>query len=191
MTLSRRTSLSFFIVLIILAVGAVGMQADPLCRRLVREYKEKRVRNKVSKLTAARWAEWNKTHPNFHPHLRPKYKLIPEETVKEVEFACQVPTKSVEITDNLTPVVPDFTFDAPPVKVVLPPPALPTVVEVSTVSTPPPPFLPPYSPGVPPGAAPVPEPSSLLLTFTGALAVGTSLIFARRKSRLVKAPLSA
>jgi hypothetical protein len=187
MTLSRRTSLSFFVVLIILVLGAAVVQADPLCKRLVREYKEKRVRNKVGKQTAARWAEWNKTHPNFHPHARPKYKLVPEEAVKEVDFACQVPTAPVEVTEILPPIVPDFHFDSPPTQIVLAPPTLPTVVEISTASTPPPPFLPPYSPGVPPGIAPVPEPSSLVMGLTGSLAVGLCICSSRRKSKLAAA----
>jgi len=185
MTLSRRTSLSFFIVLILLAVGAVGMQADPLCRRLVREYREKRVRNTVSRQTAARWAEWNKTHPNYHPHPRPKYKLVPEEVVKKVEFACQVPVNPVDIAENLTPIAPDFTPYPLQPKVVLPPPILPGVVEISTAGTPPPPFLPPYSPGIPPSAAPVPEPSDLILVVTGAFFVGAAVFRTRRRSQLV------
>jgi len=181
MTLSQRTSLTFVIVLTLFA-AAIGVHADPLCRRLVREYREKQVRNKVSKQTAARWAEWNKTHPSFHPHPRPKYKLVPEEVVKQVEFACQVPTKPVETSELLPPIVPDFKLDPPPPTMVLAPPVLPGVVEISTASTPPPPFLPPYSPGVPPGLAPVPEPSSIVLFFTGALFAGAMACFARRRS---------
>ena len=181
MTISQRTSLTFVIVLTLLA-AAIGVHADPLCRRLVREYREKQVRNKVSKQTAARWAEWNKTHPNFHPHPRPRYKLVPEEVTKQVQFACQVPIKPVELSDVLPPIVPDFKFDPPQPEIVLPPPVLPGVVEVSTASTPPPPFLPPYSPGIPPGLAPVPEPSSVVLSLTGACFIGAMAFSVRRRS---------
>jgi hypothetical protein len=180
MNISQRTSLTVVIVLTLLA-AAIGVHADPLCRRLVREYREKQVRNTVSKQTAARWAEWNKTHPNFHPHSRPKYKLVPEEVVKQVQFACQVPTKPVELSEVLPPIIPDFNLE-PPRTVVLAPPVLPGVVEISTASTPPPPFLPPYSPGIPPGLAPVPEPSSVVLSFTGTFFVGLMVFFARRRS---------
>jgi hypothetical protein len=181
MTISQRASLTFVIVLTLLA-AAIGVHADPLCRRLVREYREKRVRNTVSKQTAARWAEWNKTHPNYQPHPRPKYKLVPEEVVKQVQFACQVPTKPVDTSELLPPIVPDFNLGPAQPNVVLTPPVLPGVVEVSTASTPPPPFLPPYSPGVPPGIAPVPEPSSLVFSLTGTLFVGITAFCARRRS---------
>lgn len=163
-------------------MGAIGVHADPLCRRLIHEITDKRVRNTVSKQTAERWAKWNKTHPHFHPHSRPKYKLMPEEVVKQIELACQVPIKPVDISETLPSIIPDFTLDAPQPKVVLPPPVLPSVVEVSTSSTPPPPFLPPYSPGVPPDIAPVPEPPSIILSFTGVFLFGVMAFCTRRRS---------
>jgi len=181
MTYRRRRSIVLFTTLAIAAIGVVSIKADPLCHRLVREYREKRVKNRVSKETAARWAEWNKTHPNFHPHPRPKYKVAPEEVVKQMQFACQVPVKPVEVTALIPPELPNFKFDpvAPPA---MPPPELPTVVEISTAATPPPPFLPPYSPGVPPGLSPVPEPGSFVLLITGGVFVGSGIFFQRRRT---------
>jgi hypothetical protein len=187
MTLSRKTSLGLFIALMILIIGAVGMQADPLCHRLIREYKEKLVRNRVSKKTAERWAAWDKTHPNFHPRPRPKYKLVPEEVVKQMDFACQVPVKPVEIHEMMPPAIPDFTWDTPPPTAVLPPPKVPGVVEITTVNTPAPPFLPPYSPGIPPGIEPVPEPSEFVLMLTGAFFVGATVFRVRKRSSVAVA----
>jgi hypothetical protein len=182
MTFRRRTLLTFLIVLIVATIGAIGIKADPLCRRLVREYREKQVRNRVSKETAARWAEWNKSHPNFHPHARPKYKMVPEEVTKEVNFVCQVPVKPVDVAIDIPPITPDFTLEPVAPSIVIPPPVLPTVVQVSTASTPPPPFLPPYSPGLPPGLSPVPEPSSFVLMTTGAALLGACMFFKRRQA---------
>jgi hypothetical protein len=180
MTRRRRITTILLITFLAITVGTVAVKADPACRRLVREYREKRVRNRVSKETAARWAEWNKTHPNFHPHARPKYKIVPEEVVKQVEFACEVPQTPSRVTALLPPTVPEFKFD--PVAVVLPPPELPPVTQVAQNNGPTPPFLPPYNGGLPPGLSQVPEPSSLVMLLSGCFALGAVALYQKRKS---------
>jgi len=174
----RRISKILLIMLIATTLGAGIIKADPVCRRLVREYREKRVKNRVSKETADRWAEWNKTHPNFHPHARPKYKTVPEEVVKQVDFACQVPISSTQISTLLPPAIPDFKFE-PETPPVLPPPELPPVTQIA--GNPPPPFLPPYNGGLPPGLSSVPEPSSFVFLFSGCLFLATGAYYQKRR----------
>lgn len=165
-------------------VVIVSVKADTACHRIIHEIQERRVRNRVSKETAAKWAAWNKTHPNFHPKARPKYKMVPEDVVKQVEVACNVP---VTTTADKAPLLPEIRLgdlQPPPLPPPLvPEPVLPSPVEVATAATPPPPFLPPYSAG-PPVLTQTPEPSSLALMLTGGIAISAG-VFARTRRRFV------
>jgi hypothetical protein len=58
-------------------------------------YKDKLVKNRVSKTTQARWNAWNKTHPGFKPKPRPMYKMTTEEVIDKLAFDCQVPVTPV------------------------------------------------------------------------------------------------
>jgi hypothetical protein len=174
MIVSRRALLLVFGVFITLAVGAASVHASPVCERLVRVYKEKMVPNRVSRTTQARWSEWNKTHPNFHPKPRPKYKLTPEEVAQKMDFDCQVPVDPIELAIEIPPQLPV----APPTDL-FPTPTLPNVVQ-ATSSTPQ-----PFAPlGASAAPAPlnigaVPEPPSLVFALTG-VAFLVTLTGARR-----------
>ncbi|SFS16726.1 PEP-CTERM protein-sorting domain-containing protein [Granulicella pectinivorans] len=176
MKMLRRAPLFVLLATTTIAVSAATVQTSSTCQRIIREYREKMVRNPVSKATAARWAEWGKTHPNFKSHPRPRFKLTPEEIVHKVDFACEVPRIKVpEIAELVPPMIPDFSF--PPDVPNLPPEAPPQITEIATVGSPgAPTVFPPYNPvGVlPPGLTPVPEPSSWLLALTGILIVAFS-----------------
>jgi hypothetical protein len=166
MNRSRRSMIAFFTVLGI-GLGTATVEGMPVCERLVKTMKEHRVRNPVSKKTLAAWALWGQTHPNFKSHPRPKYKMVHEEVVEKVDFACQVPKIPETPTLDLIPTFGEVEFPPEPVDFL--PPELPPVTLVAVNETPPLPFVPPYSPSVPPETpAPVPEPSTWLLLCTGA-----------------------
>jgi hypothetical protein len=160
MIFSRRALLLVFGVFITLAVGAASVHAAPVCQRLVRVYKEKMVRNRVSPATQTRWSEWNKTHPNFHPKPRPQYKLTPEEVAQKMDFDCQVPVDPVELAMEIPPQLPVV----PPTDL-FPRPTLPSVVQAATVQ----PFVPLGANAAPTplNIGPVPEPPSFVFALTG------------------------
>ena len=85
----------------LLTVGTLGVFAAPPCVRLVKVYRERAVHH-VSKETAARWALWGKDHPNFRPKRKPP--LGPEESLKKVIVACEVPLYSQTFAGRLPPV---------------------------------------------------------------------------------------
>lgn len=176
MTRSRKSTIALFTLLAI-AVSTATIEGLPTCERLIKTFRDKRVPNKVSADTLRKWALWGKTHPNFKSHPRPKYKNTRTEVVEKVAFACEVPVKPTPVDD----IVPDFgniEFGTPTID--FPPPPLPDVVEIASNGAPPLPFIPPYSPGIPPETlTPVPEPSSLLLVLTGA----GMLLFLGKRSR--------
>lgn len=153
-----------------IGAGTFTIHASPTCQRIVHEVREKLVRNPVSASTLARWQAWGKTHPDFKPRPRPRYKLTPEEVTRKIEIACEVPLINVSINGDLPPVVPDFDF--PNIPFFLPPAPLPNVVEVPTVASgPAPSYFPPYTPvgALPPTSGEVPEPATWILALTGAL----------------------
>ena len=179
MNRSRRSMIAFFTVLGI-GLGTATVEGMPVCERLVKTMKEHRVRNPVSKQTLAAWALWGKSHPDFKPRPRPKYKLVREEVVEKVDFACLVP--KIPETPAPEPVPTFGEVEFPPVPFDFPPPDLPPVQLVALNETPPLPFVPPYSPGLPPETlTPVPEPSTWLL-----LCIGLGFVGFLAKSRMEK-----
>ncbi len=156
--------------------SAIGVQALPVCENLVKSYKQIRVRNKVSPLTAARWAAWGKTHPDFKPHARPKYKLATREVVEKVGFACaampHIPHDEIALLP--APPLTDFLPTLPDGPATSLTGVTPGVSEVATENAPVLPFVPPYSSvGAPLLPSPVPEPTEFVLMMTGLAAVLT------------------
>lgn len=176
-----------------ISLGVVGVKASTQCVRFIQKARH----HKVSAATAARWAAWDKAHPNWHPKKR-----TPNETLAQLDFACQVPVV-VNPADGTLPPLDTAGFDVP--MDMLPPPVQPTIVAMNT--PPPNPFpedqpsqsfvSPPiYSPQYPTlfGIAPVPsvvppigatpEPSSWMMLATAMLTMG---ILAYRRPRIVTA----
>ena len=85
-----RSSAAAVLVFIALSAGTLGVQASPACQRIVKKYIERVTPHKFSKGTLARWAQWGKEHPNYHPPKR-RPRLSPKETFDLVNFACEVP----------------------------------------------------------------------------------------------------
>jgi hypothetical protein len=181
-----------------ISLGVVGVHASTECVRFITK---KVRRHKVSAATAARWAAWDKAHPNWHP------KKSPAETLAQLDFACAVPMIEKPADGDLPPLeLNTFSF---PADVELPPPDAPPVVAMneppqqlfpdqpptSLVSPPiyppqyptlfgppPPPPTTGHSVNPPPGLTP--EPSSWMLLATSLLAMGT---LAYRRPRTAKA----
>ena len=86
---------------ILLAAGAIGVRAAPTCVQIVKVVRDRAVHH-VSKETAARWALWGKEHPNYRPKKRKP--LSPEESLRKVVFACQIPLSTPTIAGLLPPV---------------------------------------------------------------------------------------
>lgn len=195
-----RVPLVLLLTAVAIGLGVVGVHASTKCVRFIR----KKVRHhKVSAGTAARWAAWDKAHPNWHP------KKSPAETMAQLDFACAVPIIQKPVDGELPPLELN-TFSFPP-DLELPPPDAPPVVAMneppqdlfpdqppmSRVS--PPIFTPRYPTlfGAPPSPPPpghtvnptggggglAPEPSSWMLLATSLLAMGT---LASRRPRTAK-----
>jgi PEP-CTERM motif len=167
-----------------LGLGVIGVRASTECERYIRVIAHQQPKHhKISSETAARWAAWNKAHPNYHPH-----KLTPKETWEKVAFACQVPvieqTASLELPELVPPppaelpldlfppespnVVP--TPDRPqplPAQALLVPPAY--VPQVPVLFAPQPPIPTVLTPTQTIG--PTPEPGSFALMGTGLLSL--------------------
>ena len=93
----------------LLTVGTLGVRAAPTCVRVVKVYRDRMVHHHVTKETAARWALWGQQHPNYRPKKKPP--LAPEESLKLVSLACEIPLTnqtfagllpSIDETDLLT-----------------------------------------------------------------------------------------
>jgi hypothetical protein len=174
-----RIPLAILLTAAAISLGVVGVKASTQCVRFVQQVRH----HKVSAATAARWAAWDKAHPNWHP------KKAPKEIMAQLDFACQVPVEVKPVDQNLPPLQ-IAGFDLP--LDMLPPPETPTVV---AMETPPPDLFPDtpsqsmvsppiYSPQYPTlfGIAPVPaslppvgatpEPSSWMMLATAMLAMG-------------------
>lgn len=199
-----RVPLVLFVTAAAISLGVVGVHASTECVRFI----TKKVHHKVSAATAARWAAWDKAHPNWHP------KKSPAETLAQLDFACAVPMIEKPADGDLPPLeLNTFNF---PQDLMLPPPAGPPMVAMneppqdlfpdappmSLVSPPlyspqyPTLFGPPPSgPGrsvqpPPPALGPAPEPSTWMMLATAMLAIGTlayrrpqpAKVIARRRS---------
>lgn len=140
-----------------LAIGVVGIAItlaaeSPVCRRILVPV----IHPHHSKATLAKWAEWNKTH----------VPPTPKQVLAEIDLACpEVKTFDSDQVDFIIPTEPPVWIDSEvtPDTAVMPQVAL-VEIEYYLPSTPL--FLPRL-----PAAAPVPEPSSILLLLTGMLAV--------------------
>ncbi|HEY4380015.1 MAG TPA: PEP-CTERM sorting domain-containing protein [Acidobacteriaceae bacterium] len=177
-------------ILLPAAAGVLAVHASATCERFVRTYVTKPVRNRVSKATAAAWAEWGKAHPNWKPNPnvhRPKYVMTQDEAVQKVAFSCSVPvipstTDMLFTVAELDPPPPIINF--PPMdntQITFPDEIPPQVAEITPEDTWPAlgPFVPPILGGPttgtipqvplnpPPPVGDVPEPASLLLAGTG------------------------
>ena len=154
--------------ILLFGVGTLTVQAAPSCVRFVKQYSEKLTHHRVSKATAARWAEWNKDHPNYHPKKR-KPRLSPTETMNRVNFDCQVDTTEMQPSLIAT----DFPQDTliPPGIMYVSFTPKPKPFVLSGVPVTPPPVL---------AEAETPEPGTWLLLGTGAAAM--ALAMRRRKA---------
>lgn len=195
-----RVPLVLLVTAVAISLGVVGVHASTECVRFI----TKQVRHhKVSAATAARWAAWDKAHPNWHP------KKTPKETLAQLDFACAVPMIEKPVDGELPPLeLNTFSFpsdlmlpppDAPPVVAMNEPPQdlFPDQPPMSLVSPPifspqyptlfgaPPPPTPPGHSVNPtgPGISPAPEPSTWMLLATSMLAIGT---LAYRRPRTAK-----
>jgi hypothetical protein len=188
---STRIKIQAAVIVFILlpaAAGVLAVHASATCERFVRTYVTKPVRNRVSKATAAAWAEWGRAHPNWKPNPnshRPKYVMTQQEAVQKVEFACSVPVvpSTTDMLFTMAEVDPPPMINFPPMEhqVTFPDEVPPEVAELTPEDTWPQlgPFVPPIlgGPVVPGGVTTVPvvppvggnvvEPASLLLTGTG------------------------
>jgi len=190
-----RVPLVLLVTAAAISLGVVGVHASTECMRFI----QKKVRHhKISAATAARWAAWDKAHPNWHPRKTPK------ETMAQLDFACAVPLVE-KSTDGDLPALQLTSFDFP-TEVLLPPPDAPPVIAMNEQPPdvfpegPPeshvlPPIYAPQYPSLfgnfppppsrsvqtPPG--PAPEPSTWMLLATSMLAMGA---LAYRRPRTAK-----
>src|SRR5579875_1904911 len=108
-----RIPLAMLVTSAVISLGLVGVRASEQCFRIV-----KKRRHHVSAATAARWAAWDKAHPNWHP--KPVH-----EAMAAIDFACAVPMIQTPVDGDLPPVtIGSFNFPMEE----LPPPATPTLV---------------------------------------------------------------
>ena len=184
-----RVPLVLLVTAAAISLGMVGVHASTECVRFI----QKKIHHRVSAATAARWAAWDKAHPNWHPKKRPA------ETLAQLDFACSVPLIQKPADGELPPIeLNTFSFppdllpppDAPPVVAMNEPPQIfPDQPGMSLVT--PPIYMPPYpSLTAPPPPShsvqpvgPTPEPSTWMLLATSLLAIGT---LACRRPRTAK-----
>jgi hypothetical protein len=190
-----RVPLVLLVTAAAISLGLVGVYASTECVRFVQQ----KVRHhKVSAATAARWAAWDKAHPNWHPKT-------PKETLAQVDFACSVPLIQKPVDGDLPPLeltAFDFPVDmlpppeAPPVTVAMNTPPQDLFPDQPTPSVISPPIYSPEYPSLfgsfpapptrsvaPPAPGPTPEPSSWMLLATSLLAIGT---LASRRPQVAK-----
>ncbi len=154
MKLNYRIPLFITLIAASVGVGTVGVRASTDCQQLFHAYQQqlskvahqqylaKRRHHKVSPETLARWAAWNKAHPNYHP--RPTIK----ESMDKIDFVCEVPMDNSSTAQDLPPV------DLPPLLTsmtdILPPPSEPNIIASNVVPPDTPQQLPPGDPAYPP-----------------------------------------
>ncbi len=134
-----RIPLAMLVTSAVISLGVIGVRASEQCVRLIHTK-----RHHVSAATAARWAAWDKAHPNWHP------KPV-QEAMAAVDFACSLPLIQTPVDGELPPI--NLTgFDFPMTE--LPPPAPPTLVAENQ----PPPVIFPDTPGLPMVSPPIYSP---------------------------------
>ena len=192
-----RVPLVLLVTAVAISLGVAGVHASTQCVRFI----TKKVHHRVSAATAARWAAWDKAHPNWHP------KKKPAETLAQLDFACAVPVIEKPVDGELPPLTlnafnfaSDFELpppDSPPVVVAMNEPPQDFVPDqpsnglvMPPIYSPPYPTLfgafptPPTGNSTPPsGPGLAPEPSSWMLLLTSVLAIGT---LAYRRPRVAK-----
>ena len=125
------------VLLLPAGAGVVTVHASPTCEKFVRTYITVPVRNRVSKATEVGWAKWRVGHPNWKPNpkvQRPRYRMSQRETIKNVAFACEVPTDPLRLDTLFTP----EELQPPVAEMTLPsviPPAVPPI-ETTDVTIP-------------------------------------------------------
>lgn len=125
------------ITAVLLLAPVVVLSASPTCTTLVKTKVLVPVRNKVSKKTADAWAKWRVGHPTWKQNaslVRPRTIMVPQESSKRMNVACET-APAIKPNDlGLPPARPDLTsfmksdlpvlIDPPPVLVAdLAPPA--------------------------------------------------------------------
>jgi hypothetical protein len=173
-----RIPLAITVTAAAISLGMVGVHAGTQCVQFVRKHH--------SAATLARWAAWDKAHPNWHP------KKTPQEIEAQLNFACSVPVAENSVDDSINPIdiagfdlpvemLPpvddapplvamneqprDLFPDAPPTSLVSPPMYSPQYPSLFG-SFPSPPSHVQTGPGV------APEPSTWMLLATSLLAMG-------------------
>lgn len=125
----RARTIIVFLAFITIASGTITvMYVSPTCQKALHSIVRKVVRNKVSKRVAARWAEWDRKHPGWHPKVgakpRPKTKTILIYSGIYHDVACELETEGVPVPLDFPPIqtVFDITpFIVPPTPYTLPP----------------------------------------------------------------------
>lgn len=127
--------------------------------------------------TLRAWADWNQTHPDYHPAA---HRPVRPEALRKFNIACATfDTTPSELLLALTPTeLPPFTFNADPTPLVTP--FVPRTETPTTVALGPVSVETPLAPSTP---APVPEPTSLLFFATGLLSLALIPVARRRNTR--------
>lgn len=134
-----RIPLAILVTSAVISLGLIGVRASEQCVRIIHNK-----RHHVSAATAARWAAWDKAHPNWHP------KPV-REAMAAVDFACSLPLIQTPVDGELPPL--NLTAFAFPMGE-LPPPAPPTLIAENQ----PPPIIFPDTPALPLVSPPIYSP---------------------------------
>ena len=180
-----RKSAVLTLAAVALGGATIGIQASPTCQRYIEKYVERVIPHHYSKATLAKWAQWGKDHPNYHPPKR-RPRSTPQETLEKVNFDCEVPPIPVESAFLLTPEpFPDIPLPTTMVTVATAvPPAGPVVSLVNA------PLQVPPSPSI--GEVPEPGPWLYVLTGTAFLLIcGKRGLSSRRKRETARLPVVA
>lgn len=168
-----RASAVVALTVLVFGVAAIGVQAYEPCQRIVRKYVERVAPHHYSKLTLARWAQWGKEHPNYHPPKR--QPLQPKEVLEKVNFDCEIPDQNDQIAGLLDPLPYDDELPLVPQQVAIntAPPVVPPPISLVTV------------PVENPVIAPIEtaEPQSFIFTATGVLLVMLCVVVRRQRGK--------
>lgn len=159
-----------------LAISVCGLSvtlsaATLVCRRMIFDLGPKKLDHKPTQAALDSWKEYNKTH------IPPK----PKEILREIDLICpEVQLEQPEIGFLIAPAVsPEWDDQGLEVRVQITPAA--AIEEVKNEAVHPAVYLPTIL-KVPTVPTEVPEPESLYLLLTGALAVSASRILSRARN---------